>query len=1123
MDNITVERESKNPILFITLNDQDAMEADESITRITTHKTKDKGDAGTINDPKLGVVEMGKECPTCHGYLKATKPGEFPCLGHMGKIVFEKPIYHVEMIKVVEFLLNIFNFYDYIDYAKDVKKEREETERRILEAYKKGQKPEKYESKIKPFKVEFRYSVDDVKNKIINIANFRTLNLFMHTIKPLKVSPATYKAKEKNKAYTLEIEEKRKEGTTIIDPDYVYSFLDLLGKKGTPQNDILGYLGFHSSINPKNLMIKVFPVLPNRLRTQGIDKGSKAQNKFNNYYNGILNGKEKAESKNISKEDREKAYEKVYKNIFNLLKSKTDPNSSIKKSMSGKEGIFRKKIFGGSFPKVGRVTITGTTECGPSEVILGAYYADKVTSQYVVTEENLAQANEWISSGRIKTYLSDEKVLKVKKIPILDEDYKLITTATNKVELKTLMSKISSGNILKAGNDIYNFNTGSTQVHKRRIEEPQTMAEVLVEAEAMLKKRGKLDLYSAKNFLYQADIKVGDKLDKPIMEGDVIFANRYPTMGPQSWVALTVAKVDYIDMYIMQIHYSICEGTHADFDGDEMHFQLPATEMTKQEIKDNASWYKTMRSDKDGTIINGFLQLAYTFIQELSEEKYKFTVEEVDKILNQFIDIGKTRNAKDPKDALFNFKYKLNKHKVPYNSCRAVLSTIFPENFKFYRDGKNPVVIEDGILIQGTITKSLWQTGQGSIFQTINSSYSEEVTTNFDDQGYKLMNAVSKMKGFSLNYFDVYLDETKVIYEMKTQIENAFKKQYIFNKTYQKVIDELKKVKYADYDKIKDELHITEGQYVELVNDLEDRFIEKIADKVSKGDLGIKRETIENLKNRDILNIDQVEKEYNITIDEDDIVASITAMYNKDIQRVMPDLLSKIRERGNITSEDIDIFDEEDLKHLQGKIEELSAYSKINKMLETLKEDVKKAKSEAEILSLTTRAKDELETFAKSYLRDNAFAKMALTGAKGSMSDVAKITYAVGQLTGSNGMIPPELKASSSELAGKLEDIGYCSTNMTKGFDIISFVTSIRTTREQILNTYMLTPTIGYALKRMKELTSNVFVDEQAVIKFGKRIIMTKFGDFGLNVNQTTKVRGLQLPIDPEYLLSKYV
>lgn len=1101
------ERINKEPRLIVTLKDQDAEARDKDIPEIFSYKPR-KGainkDEGTINDPRLGVMGSGN-CVVCGYQLKPSKPGERACPGHPGKIIFKKPFYHEQWISKVIFLLNVFNFSDY------------------LESY----KSKKDTSKIN---IRFRYDTEDFKNRTKNIANFSSLSLFMKTLKVKHPTSDIFvlkdfqnkKMKSEDKVknaqrFTIAIQMKSKNDVYVdVDEAIVYSFLSKLGEKGTSQNEVLKLLGFDESINPKFLMIKVLTVLPNKLKSSIAEKGMRSQNKFNNYYSAILKAKEAYENTDsVSK--KEEALERLYKNYNNLINSKSDPDSSIKAKMTGKESIIRRRVLGGSFPKVGRCTIVGTTDCPPDTVFLGKYYAERVTSLLTVTKENFRMINEWVSKGMIEKFESESTVEKVKKVAIFDDEMKLITTLSKSGDFSEFMSQLDKGNVIKGGEEDFIYDAGdvSTMRKMRRVEElSEGQLDISKKVKEMLEEHGKITLYAASNFLYKADIKIGDKIQKPIMDGDIIFINRYPTLGPQSWLAVPVV-IDHKDIYVIKLHLSMCEGAHADFDGDEMHFQLPLTQETAEELKEKARFYKTMRLDKDGTIVNGFIQnpFAIMFLLSKEDKDYRFTEKEAETVFTKFINIGKSKNPAKPENAYARFKYQLNKHDIPLNSQRAILSSIFPESFNYAND---VIKIKNGIILEGILTKSSVQSGQNSILQTISTVYDEEICINFIDNGYKLADAVTQIKGFSLSYSDIYLNETDLVKDMKSDIVKAFEKKVIKDKTYNHIIDELKKIKYGDYKQVKEKLNITPSQYQDLVEDLEERYIQKIAKKVGRKDVEDK------LRKMNKIDPEKVKEEFNIDIDEAEIMSSIAEMYDKTVQDLMPKIMTKIRNTGNITKDDLDIVTEEDFKDIQQKIKDLSSYAKLSQMIDELRDKVTKAKDEMEIQRLTEKARSDIEKFAESYTKGNNFLTMAKSGTKGSVTDLAKITSTVGQFLNPYGLIPAPLKASPGTYGDILEENSYCTRSMTQGINVSDFVKYIISIRKQILDTYMATPIIGYALKRMRELVGNIVVDEKGLIRFGRRIILTKFGDFGLNVNRTVTVNRKQLPIDPLYLLSQY-
>ena len=56
-----------------------------SVCEVYNFMTNDEHPEGTLFDPRMGTIDRGKDCPTCHNSIKL-------CDGHFGRIYLAKPV-----------------------------------------------------------------------------------------------------------------------------------------------------------------------------------------------------------------------------------------------------------------------------------------------------------------------------------------------------------------------------------------------------------------------------------------------------------------------------------------------------------------------------------------------------------------------------------------------------------------------------------------------------------------------------------------------------------------------------------------------------------------------------------------------------------------------------------------------------------------------------------------------------------------------------------------------------------------------------------------------------------------------------------------------------------------------
>ena len=90
--------------------------------------------------------------------------------------------------------------------------------------------------------------------------------------------------------------------------------------------------------------------------------------------------------------------------------------------------------------------------------------------------------------------------------------------------------------------------------------------------------------------------------------GDVMLANRQPTLHKASLMAHKVRVINNETMQTIRLHYANCNSYNADFDGDEINLHLPQSELGRAEAFELAYTDKQYISTTDGAPLRGLIQ-----------------------------------------------------------------------------------------------------------------------------------------------------------------------------------------------------------------------------------------------------------------------------------------------------------------------------------------------------------------------------------------------------------------------------------------------------------------------------------------------------------------------------------
>ncbi len=98
------------------------------------------------------------------------------------------------------------------------------------------------------------------------------------------------------------------------------------------------------------------------------------------------------------------------------------------------------------------------------------------------------------------------------------------------------------------------------------------------------------------------------KIYRHMRSGDVMLANRQPTLHKASIMAHKVRVIDNASMQTIRLHYANCNSYNADFDGDEINLHLPQNEIARAEAFEVAYTDYQYCSPTNGEPLRGLIQ-----------------------------------------------------------------------------------------------------------------------------------------------------------------------------------------------------------------------------------------------------------------------------------------------------------------------------------------------------------------------------------------------------------------------------------------------------------------------------------------------------------------------------------
>lgn len=233
----------------------------------------------------------------------------------------------------------------------------------------------------------------------------------------------------------------------------------------------------------------------------------------------------------------------------------------------------------------------------------------------------------------------------------------------------------------------------------------------------------------------------GDLVERWLEDGDRVVFNRQPTLhcfGIQGY------KVVLKTPMTIGLHLSATESHNADFDGDEGTVHQPQSFKVMSEVENIMSIKNCILNPQNNKNIVGVVFDSLVGAYLMTQKETFISIGDFQNIAS-FIENGST---------IHTLNDRLKKHSVPPTSGRALFSVTLPEDF-YYR--KNKVLILDGVLVTGVITKDHIGATHGSIIQVMMKDYGQDITSDFITDIYSITGKWLDVRGFSVGLGDCFL------------------------------------------------------------------------------------------------------------------------------------------------------------------------------------------------------------------------------------------------------------------------------------------------------------------------------------------------------------------------------
>lgn len=552
--------------------------------------------------------------------------------------------------------------------------------------------------------------------------------------------------------------------------------------------------------HPLSLIISYLPVMPPCSRPS-VKMGDKTGDDDLTFkYVEIVKVNNKLKEKKIPEKKKKELVELLIghvKTMFDNHKKKAKqitnkrPIKGIRERFVGKQGRFRNNLSGKRVDHCVRTVFDIDPNLGLHQVGVPMEIKDQLTYPEYVNENNLEYWKKEVNEGRVNVIIKE------------DGTHISVKHARNKEGFKLLW--------------------GDKVIRNGKVIDP-VLYEMLKGKKFILQKtdkvRGKRLMLKGKNAgkilmvtftpsmlstTKYVDVKVGYICERRLKDGDWIKYNRQPSLHKFSILA---GQVKFLWGNVIRLNPALCGPLNADSDGDELNLHIEQSLHTVAEARDLVSVKQNLKGGRDSstiiTICQDVITSSYLMTTSLRGKKNittKIRKQYGDEFLQEFVVIEKalffnalccipdwdflyyeTRMREVQTEYARHFKCSFDEAEKYLFTGHGLFSMLLPNSFKItinnkikisknskgeinYGDDKKPltvpVVINNGVMLSGSLDKSVIGKKVNSLIGILEGLYDSDVAINFATNCQLLADCILLDTSFSVGIKDCFSNQDK--------------------------------------------------------------------------------------------------------------------------------------------------------------------------------------------------------------------------------------------------------------------------------------------------------------------------------------------------------------------------
>lgn len=246
------------------------------------------------------------------------------------------------------------------------------------------------------------------------------------------------------------------------------------------------------------------------------------------------------------------------------------------------------------------------------------------------------------------------------------------------------------------------------------------------------------------------ELQLGDKVERHLMNGDMVIFNRQPSLHKLSVMGHQVHVIINDKLMTFRLNVNVTAPYNADFDGDEMNTHIPQSIQTMEEVRLIANASKRF-------IHPGKSSVAINAKQDTAMGSFVLTME------GNFIDWKDMMNILMVTDIQLN--YDIPKHKLFLGNY--LYSAITPNNINIQRFNSSDEVkmrIRNGVLEKGVMSSGMI----ASVIQELWNQSGGNITTTFIDNLQRVLLQYLMIYGYTVGVGDTQIPDnvTSIIHNI---------------------------------------------------------------------------------------------------------------------------------------------------------------------------------------------------------------------------------------------------------------------------------------------------------------------------------------------------------------------